>query len=296
MKQSEKLEIVGCTLGILAIFTLAQSSLLNTIAIIMGFRMLFRLRTIYKKNPTVAGIYVSSDKRVYVSDSEDAQSTPFQVQNVKSSSTDYESFVRDVFACIRKGYGKFHRPEFFFCPSLGAPSLSPDFFRAQASRLGIGIYSADPRMCAASGANVNVTDFSKQVVIVVSNDAVYSYLVFAACIFHGESVPVPSNGEWHEILERQISRLKAIVEHDLPPHFKSLNLDAKEYQQILEGWLGPCGEIHLIGPPDTVATVKRLGLKIATTSGVDDCVASGLSVMIKGFSQLPPGSRFEQKA
>lgn len=296
MKQSEKLEIVGYTFGILAIFTLAQSSLLNTIAIIMGFRMLFRLRTIYKKNPTVAGIYVSSDRRVYVSDIEDAESTSFQVQDVQSSSTDYESFVRDVFASIRKGYGRFRRPEFFFCPAIGAPSLSPDFFRTQASRFGIGIYSADPRMCAAIGANVNVTDFSKQVVVVVSNDAVYSYLVFAACIFHGESVPVPSNGEWQEIFEGQISRLKAIVEHDLPPHFKSLKLDPKEQQQILEGWLKPCGEIHVIGPPDAVAAAKRLDLKIATTSGVDDCIASGLSVMVKGFSQLPPGSRVGRSA
>lgn len=296
MKQSEKLEIVGCTLGIFAIVTLVQSPLLNTIAVAMGVTMLFRLGSIFKKNPTVAGVYVSSDRTVYVSKVEQSQSNPIQVEAVGSSSGDYESFVGDVLANTRKGYGRWQRPKIFYCPALGTPHLSADFFNAQASRLGVGIYSADPRMCAAIGAGVNVTDSSKQIVILCCNDAVYSFIVFAANIFHGDSIHIHGDCDWQEILEDHIARLRSITEPDLPPHYKTLKLDPKEYQQMFDGWLQPCGEIHVIGPPNAVEAARQLNPKIITANGVDETIASGLAVMTKEISELAPGTKIGQRA
>jgi len=50
MNKSERLEIICYVLGILAIFTLVQSPMLNAIGIVMAIRMIFRLRAISAKN------------------------------------------------------------------------------------------------------------------------------------------------------------------------------------------------------------------------------------------------------
>jgi len=50
MKRPEKKEIIGYVLAIMTIFILAQSPLLNAVAIVMAVRMLFRLKAIYSKD------------------------------------------------------------------------------------------------------------------------------------------------------------------------------------------------------------------------------------------------------
>jgi len=49
MNKSEKFELIGYALAIMAIFTLVQSPLLNAIGVVMAISMLFRLKTIYGK-------------------------------------------------------------------------------------------------------------------------------------------------------------------------------------------------------------------------------------------------------
>ena len=49
MERSEKIEIIAYALTILAIFTLVQSPMLNAIGVFMVFRLLFRLKNIYKR-------------------------------------------------------------------------------------------------------------------------------------------------------------------------------------------------------------------------------------------------------
>jgi hypothetical protein len=53
MNKSEKFEIIGYALVIMAIFTLVQSPLLNAIGVVMAIRMLFRLKTIYSKESEI---------------------------------------------------------------------------------------------------------------------------------------------------------------------------------------------------------------------------------------------------
>lgn len=154
-------------------------------------------------------------------------------------------------------------------------------------------------MCAAIGAGVNTTDFSKQIVIAVTNNIIHAYLIFAASVLYGESIPITTDTPLQEVLEAQIARLEATIKDDPPSHFKNLNLKEEEYNQIVNGWHSPCVEVlHLIGLPSAVTSVDSFirGHRIVSGRGLDECITSGLNEVVKGVSQLPTGTRVGGRA
>ncbi|HET6418653.1 MAG TPA: hypothetical protein VFG19_00760, partial [Geobacteraceae bacterium] len=50
--------------------------------------------------------------------------------------------------------------------------------------------------------NPLATEFTKQIVLAVTDDKIYSYIVFAASILYGESEPMIDNNSLRELLER----------------------------------------------------------------------------------------------
>ncbi|HET6421689.1 MAG TPA: hypothetical protein VFG19_16150, partial [Geobacteraceae bacterium] len=143
------------------------------------------------------------------------------------------------------------------------------------------------------------TEFTKQIVLAVTDDKIYSYIVFAASILYGESEPMIDNNSLRELLERQITRFESTSKDDLPSHFKNHRLKEDEHNQILNGWHSRYADVlHIIGVSgekfDTDSFIR--GHRIVCSKELDRCIASGLFEVIKGVSKLPAGTGIGVKA
>jgi len=256
-----------------------------------------KLRNIFRSD--WLGIYLTSDNKIFICGAPFAKPAPFQMQDTNFASQQYDALVNSVITEVRKKFKRWPPPHIFFCNSLNAPSLATDFFKKITARQSVNLYPTDCKMLAAIGAGMNVTDFSKQLVIAMVENAIHSYVVFAACIFYYESAPIPSSDSLREALNAQIARIEDEIEPELPTHFKNLNLGQEEIKQINSGWAKPCSEqLFLIGSTSVLIDIDKeiRNYKIVSCEGLDECIVSGMDTMIKGISQLPAGTRIGKKA
>ncbi|ACH38927.1 hypothetical protein Gbem_1913 [Citrifermentans bemidjiense Bem] len=255
-----------------------------------------KLRNIFRSD--WLGIYLTSDYKIFLCGTPFDKPAPFQLQDANFASQQYDVLVNSVITEVQKKCKRWPPPHIFFCNSLDAPSLSTDFFKKITAQQSVNMYPTDCKMPAAIGAGMNVTDFSKQLVIAMVENTIHSYLVFASCIYYYESAPISSSDSLQEALNAQIARIDAGIEPDLPTHFKNINLGEDEINQINSGWAKPCSEqLFLIGSPSVLIDIDKeiRGYKIVSCEGLDECIVSGMDTIIKGVSQLPAGTRIGKK-